>query len=389
MQIEKIIGGLNSHTRYKRARLLKNLRKQLGETSSTQMVNPFVRSIYSFSSYSPSMMAYIAYKSNLGLIGLFDMESLEGYKEFEKGCKLFGIRSILGTDVQVSAHIADNKNSNSGFMGIADRYVKRANKFLKPYREAHKERVVENIARINKKLKTINVKLSFSRDVYTISKYIAGGTITEKHVWLALSKKLISIYGKGEKLVAQLKVLVSDVSEEAQKYLLDINNSFYEYDLAKFLKINFALEQKVGGNHKDIIEFANSIQALSLYELRFKAEMPLEEIISKVKQEGYDIFAFDPRVMSEEDVEKIVLLCEQQELISLPLEIIDFPRKMFDSCIQNPEILAKLEKNAWAIAGHEMLVDKGEGGFKTLDNMEFAKKIEVLAGVSRPLYYGK
>ena len=117
--------------------------------------------------------------------------------------------------------------------------------------------------------------------------------------------------------------------------------------------------------------------------------MPIEEVVSLVKKEGYDIFAFDPRIMDEENVAKTVLLCEEQEIIALPLEIIDFPRKKFDSCIQNQEILSKLEKNAWAIAGHELLVDKGEGGYKTLTDIEFKKRIEILAGVIRPQYFSE
>jgi hypothetical protein len=373
MQTEKIVSVLNGHTRYKRARLLKKLRKEVSEIVPTKMVNPFVRSIYSFSNHSPSMMAYLAYKSNLGLIGIFDMESLEGYKEFEKGCKLFEIHSVLGTDVQVQAHIADSKGSNCGFMGIADKYVKNVGKFLKPYREAHHARVSEMVDRINKKLKVLGTKLSFIKDVYVLSKYIRGGTITEKHVWLALSKKLISVYGKGEKLVDKLKGIVEEISLKDNELLLDLTNPFYEYDLAKFLKTNFAIEQKFSGSHKDVIEFANSIEALSLYELRFKTTMPITEKVALVKQEGYDIFAFDPRIMDEENIAKTVELCEEQEIIALPLEIIDFPRKKFDSCIKNAEILAKLEKNAWAIAGHELLVDRGEGGYKTLNDIEFKK----------------
>lgn len=389
MQTEKIVSVLNGHTRYKRAKLLKKLRKEVSEITPTKMVNPFVRSIYSFSNHSPSMMAYLAYKSNLGLIGIFDMESLEGYKEFEKGCKLFEIHSVLGTDVQVQAHIADSKGSNCGFMGIADKYVKNVGKFLKPYREAHHARVSEMVDRINKKLKALGTKLSFVKDVYVLSKYIRGGTITEKHVWLALSKKLISVYGKGEKLVDKLKGIVEEISVEDNALLLDLTNPFYEYDLAKFLKLNFAIEQKFSGNHKDVIEFANSIEALSLYELRFKTTMPIDKVVSLVKQEGYDIFAFDPRIMDEENIAKTVELCEEQEIIALPLEIIDFPRKKFDSCITNKEILAKLEKNAWAVAGHELLVDRGEGGYKTLNDIEFKKRIEILAGVIRPQYYSE
>ncbi len=388
MQIERIVSALNSRTRYKRHALLKKLRKSIKEITSTQTTNPFVRSVYSFSNHSPSMMAYLAYKSDLGLIGIFDMESLEGVKEFKKGCKLFGISTCVGTDVQVDPHIADSGASNCGFIGIADQYKRQASKFLKPYRERHRERVAEMVDRINKKIKSLGIKISFVYDVYILSKYIRGGTITEKHVWLALANKLVNTYGKGENLIGKLET-IGEISDKERVLLGDVTNPFYEYDLAKFLKIIFRFDQKPHADHKDIINFANTINALTLYELRFGSNGREQEIVESVKTEGYDILAFDPRVMKTEEVENLVALCQKAEIIALPLEIIDFPRKKFDTSITDKNLLSTLEKNAWAIAGHELLVSKGEGGFKDLGDISFDKKIEILAGVIHPQYFDK
>ncbi len=388
MQIERIVSVLSSRTRYKRHALLKKLRKSIKDICPTQTTNPFVRSVYSFSNHSPSMMAYLAYKSDLGLIGIFDMESLEGVKEFKKGCKLFGITTCVGTDVQVNPHVADTISSNCGFIGIADRYKREASKFLKPYREKHRERVAEMVDRINKKIKGLGIKISFLYDVYILSKYIRGGTITEKHVWLALANKLVHTYGKGENLIEKLQT-IGEISDKDRVLLGDVTNPFYEYDLAKFLKISFKFEQTPHADHKDVINFANSINALTLYELRFGSNGREKEIVDSVKAEGYDILAFDPRVMSAEEVKNLVELCVKAELIALPLEIIDFPRKKFDTCITDKDLLSRLEKNAWAIAGHELLISKGEGGFKDLADIDFDKKIEILAGVIHPQYFDK
>ncbi len=388
MQTERIVSVLSSRTRYQRHALLKKLRKSIKDISPTQTTNPFVRSIYSFSLHSPSMMAYLAYKSDLGLIGLFDMESIEGVKEFKKGCKLFGITTCVGTDVQVNPHVSDTVSSNCGFIGIADKYKRETNKFLKPYREKHRERVAEMVDRINKKIKALGIKISFVYDVYILSKYIRGGTITEKHVWQALANKLVHTYGKGDNLIEKLET-IGEISDKDRILLGDITNPFYEYDLAKFLKIIFRFDQKPHADHKDVIKFANSINALTLYELRFGSNGREQEIVESVKAEGYDILAFDPRVMKTEEVKNLVELCQQAELIALPLEIIDFPRKKFDTSITDKELLARLEKNAWAIAGHELLVSKGEGGFKALGDISFDKKIEILAGVIHPQYFDK
>lgn len=388
MQTEKIVGALSSYTRYKRHRLLKKLRKNINEVTSTQKAIPFVRSVYSFSNQSPSMMAYLAYKSDLGLIGLFDMETLEGVKEFKKGCRLFGIETCVGVDVQVNPHITDNIASNCGFMGVADKYLKQAGKFLKPYREKHRERVAEMVDRINKKIKTLGIKISFIYDVYSLSKFIRGGTITDKHVWLALSKKLINTYGKGEALIEKVKT-VYELSEMDITLMSDISNPFYEYDLAKALKLAFRFDQNPHASHKDVIEFAHSINALALYELRFGSCGREAEIVEQVKAEGYDILAFDPRVMKPEEVENLVKLCFNQQIFALPLEIIDYPRKKFDTSITDKDLIAKLEKSAWAIAGHQLLVSKGLGGLKDLGDIDFDKKMDILSGIIHPQYFDK
>ena len=388
MQTERIVSALSSHTRYKRHRLLKKLRKEITEISSTQRANPFVRSVYSFSNQSPSMMAYLAYKSDLGLIGLFDMESLEGVKEFKKGCKLFGIEACVGVDVQVNPHIADSISSNSGIIGVADRYLKQADKFLKPYREKHRERVAEMVDRINKKIKALGIKISFIYDVYSISKYIRGGTITEKHVWFAFSKKLIHTYGKGEALIEKIKS-VCELTDMDITLMSDTTNPFYEYDLARILKIAFRFDQNPHADHKDIINFAHSINALALYELRFGSNGREAEIVNEVKAEGYDVLAFDPRVMLDEQVKSLVELCFKAEIFALPLEIIDFPRKKFDTSISDKDLTSRLEKIAWAIAGHQTMVAKGLGGINDLGNIDFEKKIDILSGIVHPQYFDK
>ena len=169
----------------------------------------------------------------------------------------------------------------------------------------------------------------------------------------------------------------------------DTTNPFYEYDLARILKIAFRFDQNPHADHKDIINFAHSINALALYELRFGSNGREAEIVNEVKAEGYDVLAFDPRVMLDEQVKSLVELCFKAEIFALPLEIIDFPRKKFDTSISDKDLTSRLEKNAWAIAGHQTMVAKGLGGINDLGNIDFEKKIDILSGIVHPQYFDK
>ena len=93
------------------------------------------------------------------------------------------------------------------------------------------------IQKINDIFKDYNIQLDFDKEVIPLSQYHDGGSITERHLLFALSKKIVRSFGNGQKLVDFLKIdLGIDIKPKIEKYLLDENNDFYEYDLLGVLK---------------------------------------------------------------------------------------------------------------------------------------------------------
>lgn len=386
MQTEKLVSNLNTKNRIYRGRMLKKLRKEIGEVDvSSDKTSLCLRSTYSFSSYSPSMLAYLAYKSGTCLAGILDVATLEGAKEFTKGCKLFGVHTCVGVDLKTKPHIADNDYSVCGVVGVAQRNLKTASRFLKPYRDAFREQVTDTVAELNKKIAGLKIKISVSKDVLPLTKVYSGGTVTNRHVWLACSKKFVSAFGKTE-MLAKLQEFGLEFSEDEIALLSDYDSNFYEYDLARIIKEKFKTSSKVKFYYKDVVNFAKEINALSFYELRGSAQGKEEEVVKRVKDFGYDAIAFNPRKISLEECERLVSLCEENSIVALSLEIIDFPRKKFDTVLSG-ELSEKLNKNAWAVAGHQSSVEQGGRGFYEFNDVEFDKKIEILSGVVHPKYY--
>lgn len=388
MQTEKLVSTLNTKNRIYRNRMLKKLHKEVGEIEfSSDKTSLCLRSTYSFSSYSPSMLAYLAYKSGTCLAGILDVATVEGVKEFVKGCKLFAVHSCTGVDLKTKPHIADSDYSVCGFVGIGEKYLKPVNKFLRPYRDDFREQVSLTVGELNKKIAGLKIKISVSKDVLPLTKVFSGGTVTDRHVWLACSKKFVSVFGKN-KVVEKLQEFGLEFSESEITLLSDCESRFFEFDLARIIKEKFKTPLKVKFYYKDVVNFAKEINALSFYELRGSVQGREEEIVARVKECGYDAIAFNPRKISLEECEKIIALCQENSLIALSLEIIDFPRKKFDSVLSG-ELSEKLDKNAWAVAGHQLSVEQGGRGFFEFDDVEFDKKIEILSGVAHPKYYEK
>lgn len=386
MQTEKLVSNLNTKSRLYRGRMLKKLRKKIGELDvSSDKTSLCLRSTYSFSSYSPSMLAYLAYKSGTGLAGILDVATLEGVNEFTKGCKLFGVHTCVGVDLKTKPHIADNDYSVCGVVGIAQKNLKTASKFLRPYRDAFREQVSITVAELNKKIAGLKIKISVSKDVLPLTKVYSGGTVTNRHVWLACSKKFVASFGKTE-ILAKLQEFGLEFSESERALLSDYDNNFYEYDLARIIKEKFKTPYKVKFYYKDVVNFAKEINALSFYELRGSVQGKEEEVVKHVKDFGYNAIAFNPRKISLAECERLVSLCEENSIVALSLEIIDFPRKKFDTVLSG-ELSEKLNKNAWAVAGHQLSVEQGGRGFYEFNDVEFDKKIEILSGVAHPKYY--
>lgn len=88
--------------------------------------------------------------------------------------------------------------------GIPHGQLDKVSSFIKPYQNERNKRNKLMVKNINALIKDYEINLDFEKDVLPISMFNDGGTVTERHILYALSKRLISRYGKGKKLVTFL-----------------------------------------------------------------------------------------------------------------------------------------------------------------------------------------
>ena len=71
---------------------LKKLKTTLPDSEKkSDAVNIQTHTIYSFSPYTPSMAAYMAYKFDLRVAGILDNYTVAGAKEFIEACKILNL----------------------------------------------------------------------------------------------------------------------------------------------------------------------------------------------------------------------------------------------------------------------------------------------------------
>ena len=101
--VKQLIEKLNAPTKEERLEAL----KQLVAVETDKPVkrdndaNNHIHTIYSFSPYSPTKAAYMAYRAGLTSAGIMDHDSLSGVVEFKKACEIIGLGSTCGVEVRV------------------------------------------------------------------------------------------------------------------------------------------------------------------------------------------------------------------------------------------------------------------------------------------------
>ena len=94
--------------------------------------------------------------------------------------------------------------------------------------------------RLNEIIAPLEIAISYEDDIVPLSKASEGGSVTERHILFALSLKLMEKFGKGEKLLAALARLNLPISEKNRRWLSDVENPHYAYDL-------LGLKRRAGG----------------------------------------------------------------------------------------------------------------------------------------------
>ena len=342
--------------------------------------NNHIHTTYSFSPYSPTKAAYMAYKSGLTSAGIMDHDSLSGAIEFKKACQILNIGSTCGVEVRTKFNKGFGKINHPDqpdcvYMaahGVPAQNLAKFNEYLGFYREKRYIRDQKMCNLITEKYGKFGLGLDFYKDVYPLSQAHEGGTITERHLLYALAIKLANSFGKTNRLV---EFLTNDlnlaVSDKVKGYLLDESNPHFIYDLlgvlkadTKFFYIDADEEMPLA---EDFIKFAKSMGAIPAYaylgdvgdsvtgdkkSAKFEDSF-LDELVIELKKAGFLAIAYMPTRNTPKQLQRIMKLCRDNGFFEISGEDINSSRQKFDcEALSKPEF-SHLINSTWALIGHE------------------------------------
>ncbi|VGO23025.1 PHP domain-containing protein [Pontiella sulfatireligans] len=354
----------------------------------TEEVNNHVHSIYSFSPYSPTMIAVKAAEAGLRTVGIMDHDSVSGCAEFLEACKAVNIAGTAGFEMRVNMNgtsMEGRKTNNPdepnityiALHGIPATQFQALEDFLKPVHETRIARDRKEVDKLNAVLAERGAPtLDFDADVLAISEAANGGSITERHILYALSLKLIEAHGKGRPLVDFVEgPLQVPMAGPLRDLLLDVDNPHYAYDLLGAFKASLVPEFFIVSEYDecvsvyDAVKFANEIGAIPAYAyLGDVGESPtgdkkaekfeddfLDELVAELATIGFKAITYMPPRNTKEQMARLQQLCKANGLMEISGVDINSSRQSFNCPILLEPMFAHLADAAWALIAHEKL----------------------------------
>ncbi len=368
--------------------------RELGEerckhgVTQTEEVNNHVHSMYSFSPYSPTMIAVKAAEAGLRTVGVMDHDSVSGCAEFLDAAKVVNVASTAGCEIRVNMDdtIMQGRKTNNpdepnityiAFHGIPASQFKKLENFLKPIHDARIARDRKEVGKLNVLLAERGAPtLDFDADVVAISQAENGGSITERHILYALSLKLIEVHGKGQPLVDFIEgPMMIPLAGGLRNLLLEVYNPHYAYDLLGAFKASLVPEFFMHSNYDECmsvykaVDFANEIGAIPAYAyLGDVGESPtgdkkaekfeddfLDDLVPELAKIGFQAITYMPPRNTREQLARLQNLCQKNGLMEISGVDINSSRQSFNCPILlEPEFL-HLADAAWALIAHEKL----------------------------------
>ena len=217
MVIEKYIKSLNASTKKERLDALRAVKAlidkgELVRNDCEGIANNHIHTTYSFSPYSPTAAAYMAWAAGLETCGIIDHDGIGGCREFIEASDILGIPATCGLECRVRTdgtklygRMINNTDQRSiayvVMHAIPLNVLDKIDEIFKPLREKRNERNIKMCARLNDYLDAFDIYIDYNSDVIPLSQFDDGGTVTERHICMALVNKL------KEKLVSSKKII--------------------------------------------------------------------------------------------------------------------------------------------------------------------------------------
>jgi hypothetical protein len=354
-------------------------RPQAGED-----VNNHIHTIYSFSPYSPAAAVWRSFNAGLRTAGIMDHDSISGAEEFIEAGKKIRLATTIGVECRCdfsATPLAGRRINNPDQLsnayvalhGIPHTRIRTVTAYFQPFRDARNRRNRRMVRRLNDLIGDGDLTLDFDTDIAPLSMAHEGGSITERHILFALSKRMIRRFGRGAGLLDFLeKRLELNLSSKIRDLLSAPANPHYPYDLLGALKSDLVGRFYIDATEecppiRDFLEFCEGVGAVSAYaylgditesvtgdkKAQAFEDDYVEELFEVLTGLGFRAVTYMPNRNTPQQLARVQSLCRRHGLFEISGVDINSPRQEF-ACpeIRQPQFRHLIE-STWALIGHE------------------------------------
>lgn len=385
VELQNELRLLNADTPEERLKNLEALIKSEKEhpVVRPEFANNHIHTIYSFSPYSPTAAIYMARAEGLETAGIMDHDSIGGADEFRRAGEIAGIGTTCGIECRVSlagTELEGRKLNNPDQSGVAYMAMHsvpkegfaRLQEIFVPLREKRNERNKKMLVKINELTSPYGITLDFEKDVLPLSSFDVGGSVTERHLLYALSKKIVDVKGRQNCASFIINEFGIPLSEKQCAQLGDENNPHFLYDLLGIMKSMLVEKIYIPAtdecmNIRELIKLADELGAILCYPyLGDVGESPtgdkkaqkfeddfLDELICTLNKEGVRAITYMPARNTPEQISRLQTLCRKYGMTEISGEDVNSSRQsMICPQLAKPEF-RHLVDMAWTLVNRE------------------------------------
>ncbi len=385
VELQNELRLLNADTPEER---LKNLEALIKNEKEHPIVRPefannHIHTIYSFSPYSPTAAVYMARAEGLETAGIMDHDSIGGAEEFRRAGEIAGIGTTCGLECRVSLEgtsLEHKRLNNPDQIGVAymamhsvpkENFARLQEVFV-PLRAKRNERNKKMLAKINELTSPYGITLDFEADVLPLSSFDVGGSVTERHLLFALSKKIVDVKGRQNCASFITNEFGIPLSEKQLAQLNDENNPHFLYDLLGIMKSMLVEKIYIPATDEcmkldEVIKLADELGAILCYPyLGDVGESPtgdkkaqkfeddfLDELLQTLNEQGVKAVTYMPARNTPEQITRLQSLCRKLGMTEISGEDVNSSRQsMICPQLAKPEF-KHLVDMAWTLVNRE------------------------------------